>query len=263
MSCSPPKVRRRARRARDGRRGVSRPQVPRHSQHRPVGGGERRPVGVRLVTVHASGGGRCSGLRPLPRPRRRESVRGGRVLAVSVLTRRRPVRYDEAWDARPRCRSAEVVRLARASPSPSGIDGLVCSAMEATAVLHALGVRTRDAHPGIRLSGNEVHAQVGSPLPPRRPRGGHLYRDRSRDHRGARPPDRDGSCTGPARCSVCRARVPDQELSRLRGRRTLSTRCSGATLRAGLKPVTVKVLAEKNRIDRSSRESPQQREADL
>jgi orotidine-5'-phosphate decarboxylase len=53
----------------------------------------------------------------------------------------------------------EVVRLARLAQS-SGIDGLVCSAMEATAVRHALGGGLELLIPGIRLSGNGFDDQV-------------------------------------------------------------------------------------------------------
>jgi orotidine-5'-phosphate decarboxylase len=82
------------------------------------------------------------------------------VLAVSVLTSLDAAALAEAW-GRPATLTvdAEVVRLARLAQS-SGIDGLVCSALEAAAVRTALGGGLELLIPGIRLSGTGSDDQV-------------------------------------------------------------------------------------------------------
>ena len=117
-------------------------------------------LGVRLVTVHASGGrtmlraaaaGASTGAGPGPR---------SRVLAVSVLTSLDAPSLAESWGRSRDVRvEEEVVRLARLAQS-SGVDGLVCSAHEATAVRTALGTGLELLVPGIRLAGNAHDDQV-------------------------------------------------------------------------------------------------------
>ncbi len=117
-------------------------------------------LGVRLVTVHASGG----------RTMLRAAAAGAstsaagrprcRVLAVSVLTSLDAPSLAEAWGRPSSLRiEDEVVRLARLAQS-SGIDGLVCSAHEAAAVRSALGTGLELLVPGIRLAGTAAGDQV-------------------------------------------------------------------------------------------------------
>ena len=117
-------------------------------------------LGVRLVTVHASGGRAM--LRAAAGAAASSAGSGTRcrVLAVSVLTSLDAPGLAEAWG-----RSAslaveeEVVRLARLAQS-SGIDGLVCSALEATAVRRALGGGLELLVPGIRFAGHAADDQI-------------------------------------------------------------------------------------------------------
>ena len=117
-------------------------------------------LGARLVTVHASGGRAM--LRAAAAAAATTAGTGARcrVLAVSVLTSLDAPALAEAWG-----RSAtvqvdqEVVRLARLAQS-SGIDGLVCSAMEAAAVRRALGGGLELLIPGIRLAGSGSDDQI-------------------------------------------------------------------------------------------------------
>ena len=117
-------------------------------------------LGVRLVTVHASGGRAM--LRAAAGAASTSTGPGTRcrVLAVSVLTSLDSPTLAEAWGrSRAVDVSEEVVRLARLSQS-SGIDGIVCSAHEATAVRHALGGGLELLIPGIRLTGSATDDQV-------------------------------------------------------------------------------------------------------
>ena len=122
-------------------------------------------LGVRLVTVHGSGGrtmlrAAAAGVSTNPGGRPR-----CRVLAVSVLTSLDAPSLAEAWGREPSVRvEEEVVRLARLARS-SGIDGLVCSAHEAAAVRTALGPGLELLVPGIRLAGNahDDQARVATP----------------------------------------------------------------------------------------------------
>ena len=88
-------------------------------------------LGVRLVTVHASGG---RAMLRAAAAAAATSARGGercRVLGVSVLTSLDAAAIGEAWGrAGEVAMDEEVVRLARLAQS-SGIDGVVCSALEA------------------------------------------------------------------------------------------------------------------------------------
>ena len=117
-------------------------------------------LGVRLVTVHASGGRAM--LRAAAGAAASSAGAGTRcrVLAVSVLTSLDAPGLAEAWG-----RSAsvqveqEVVRLAGLAQS-SGVDGLVCSALEAAAVRRALGGGLELLVPGIRFAGSAADDQI-------------------------------------------------------------------------------------------------------
>ena len=117
-------------------------------------------LGVRLMTVHASGGRTM--LRAAAAGAATSAGAGlrSRVLAVSVLTSLDAPSLAESWGRAPGVRvEDEVVRLARLAQS-SGIDGLVCSAHEAAAVRSALGPGLELLVPGIRLTGSAHDDQV-------------------------------------------------------------------------------------------------------
>lgn len=117
-------------------------------------------LGVRLVTVHASGG---RAMLRAAAAAAATTARGGdrcRVLGVSVLTSLDAAAIAEAWGRSGEVQmDDEVIRLARLAQS-SGIDGVVCSALEAAAVRSALGRGLDLLVPGIRLSGNAADDQV-------------------------------------------------------------------------------------------------------
>ena len=119
-------------------------------------------MGVRLLTVHASGGramieAAVEGA---------ASVAGGsgpgcEILAVSVLTSMSAAELGESWgrtggdlDVR-----AEVLRLARLARK-AGARGLVCSGAEVRAVRAAHGDSLALLVPGIRFAGDASHDQA-------------------------------------------------------------------------------------------------------
>lgn len=110
-------------------------------------------LGVRLVTVHASGG----------RAMLAAAVEGAGescgVLAVTVLTSLDARALGEAW-GRPIARvEDEVLRLAELARE-TGAHGIVCSGAEAAAVRAAHGSALALLLPGIRLAGGDAHDQV-------------------------------------------------------------------------------------------------------
>jgi orotidine-5'-phosphate decarboxylase len=117
-------------------------------------------LGVRLVTVHVSGGRAMLRAAAAAAATAAGTGERCRVLAVSVLTSLDAPALAEAWGRSGTVQvEEEVVRLARLARS-SGIDGLVCSALEAVAVRQALGPGLDLLIPGIRLSGNGPDDQV-------------------------------------------------------------------------------------------------------
>ena len=115
-------------------------------------------LGVRLLTVHASGG------RTMLEAAQggwmaagRGSSEGG-VLAVTVLTSFDAAALAAAW-GRDRLRvEDEVLRLA-ADAAAAGLHGVVCSGAEAGAVRAAHGAALAPLVPGIRLAGGAAHDQ--------------------------------------------------------------------------------------------------------
>ncbi len=112
-------------------------------------------LGVRLLTVHASGG--AAMLRAA-----QEAASTGmgdcRLLAVTVLTSFDAAGLAEAW-GRDRVEvESEVVRLA-GEAAAAGLHGVVCSGAEAGAVRAAHGHRLALLVPGIRLAGGSSHDQ--------------------------------------------------------------------------------------------------------
>jgi orotidine-5'-phosphate decarboxylase len=111
--------------------------------------------GVRLVTVHASGG----------RAMLEAAVEGaGRhqpcgVVAVTVLTSLTADVLGAAWGRVVPSVSDEVLRLA-AVAADSGAHGIVCSGEEARAVRASFGDRLALVVPGIRLPQGAAHDQA-------------------------------------------------------------------------------------------------------
>ena len=111
--------------------------------------------GVRLVTVHASGG----------RAMLEAAVEGaGRqdpcgVVAVTVLTSLTPDGLGAAWGRRVPAVADEVLRLA-ALAADAGVHGIVCSGEEAPAVRARYGDRLALVVPGVRLAQDPSHDQA-------------------------------------------------------------------------------------------------------
>ncbi|MGH7668676.1 MAG: orotidine-5'-phosphate decarboxylase [Gemmatimonadaceae bacterium] len=115
--------------------------------------------GVRLVTVHASGG------REMLEAAQQSAAAAGagacELLAVTVLTSLDRRGVAAAWG-----RSeadvdidTEVLRLA-AVAADAGLHGVVCSGREAAAVRERFGLRLKTLVPGVRLAGKDAHDQV-------------------------------------------------------------------------------------------------------
>ncbi len=115
-----------------------------------VAGAMRRAaeMGVRLATVHASGGSKMMAA----------AVEGAGpdcgVMAVTVLTSLDNASLSEAWGREDRLDiEREVLRLAELARS-SGVHGIVCSGQEAEAVHNRHGDALKLLVPGIRLPGD-------------------------------------------------------------------------------------------------------------
>ncbi len=111
--------------------------------------------GVRLVTVHASGG----------RAMLEAAVEGAApyqacgIVAVTVLTSLTADTLGASWGRRVPSVSEEVLRLA-AVAADSGAHGVVCSGEEAGAVWSSFGDRLALVVPGIRLPNGASHDQA-------------------------------------------------------------------------------------------------------
>ena len=122
-------------------------------------------IGARLVTVHASGGRAM-----LEAAAEGASVSSSgaaprcKVLAVSVLTSLTGQALAESWGRSDVDVAAEVLRLASLARD-CGVDGLVCSALEARAVRRELGAGFELLVPGIRLSGTSADDQARTATP--------------------------------------------------------------------------------------------------
>jgi orotidine-5'-phosphate decarboxylase len=115
-------------------------------------------LGVRLLTVHASGGRTM--LDAAQAAWRGSSERGweGGVLAVTVLTSFDAAGLGAAWGRDGVDVEREVVRLA-GDADTAGLHGIVCSGAEAVAVRRAHGDTLALLVPGIRLNGGAAHDQ--------------------------------------------------------------------------------------------------------
>lgn len=111
-------------------------------------------LGVWMVNVHASGGPRMLAAA-------REALEGLErrplLIAVTVLTSMGPEELGAIGiDTGP---EQQVLRLARLT-AEAGLDGVVCSALEAPALRRELGPDFRLVTPGIRPAGGEVGDQT-------------------------------------------------------------------------------------------------------
>jgi orotidine-5'-phosphate decarboxylase len=104
-------------------------------------------MGVRLATVHASGG-----LKMMQAAVEAAGADCG-VLAVTVLTSLDDAQLGEAWGRDRVDVENEVLRLAELARS-AGCHGIVCSGQEAEAVYKRHGSALRLLVPGIRLPGD-------------------------------------------------------------------------------------------------------------
>ncbi len=119
-----------------------------------VAGAMRRvaDMGVRLTTVHASGGSKMmSAAVDAAGP-------DCGVLAVTILTSLDDATLGEAWGRERVDVENEVLRLAELSRS-SGVHGIVCSGHEAEAVHSRHGSALKLLVPGIRLPGDDAGDQ--------------------------------------------------------------------------------------------------------
>jgi orotidine-5'-phosphate decarboxylase len=121
---------------------------------------EAAQLGVAMVNVHASGGRKMmEAAREGAEEGARTLGRGARplVLAVTVLTSLGPEDLADMGTAG--TPEEVVVRLARLAHK-AGLDGVVASPQEISAIRHALGPDFVIVTPGIRPAGAEVNDQV-------------------------------------------------------------------------------------------------------
>lgn len=115
-------------------------------------------LGVRLLTVHASGG--AAMLRAAQEAADAAAASGARcqLLAVTILTSFDAVALANTWGREVVDVERAVVRLA-GDAAAAGLHGVVCSGAEAAAVRAAYGDRVALLVPGIRLAGDSSHDQ--------------------------------------------------------------------------------------------------------
>lgn len=122
-----------------------------------VRGAVRRAValGVRLLTVHASGG------RPMMEAAAaavRDANSECRILAVTVLTSMDADGLSSVWGRPLNDVEPEVLRLARLAHD-AGVHGIVCGGHEAAAVRATFGDAFSTLVPGVRLPGSDKQDQ--------------------------------------------------------------------------------------------------------
>jgi orotidine-5'-phosphate decarboxylase len=149
-------------------------------------------LGVRLVTVHASGGRAMldaaqSAWRGSAGSAQRGVSGGDGVLAVTVLTSLAPAALAAAWGRDRVELEREVVRLA-GDAADAGVHGVVCSGGEAALVRAAYRDRLALLVPGIRLAGGEAHDQRRVMTPGAAQRAGARYLVLGRAVTGAADP---------------------------------------------------------------------------
>jgi orotidine-5'-phosphate decarboxylase len=112
-------------------------------------------LGVRLLTVHASGG---RTMLEAAVAGARESAADCQILAVTVLTSLDAASLSNAWGRPVQEVETEVMRLASLAVD-SGVHGIVCGGQEAGAVKARFGDSLATLVPGIRLAGADRQDQ--------------------------------------------------------------------------------------------------------
>lgn len=115
-------------------------------------------LGVRLLTVHASGGS------DMLRAAVDGAGEGCGVLGVTVLTSMDAAALGAAWGKDDVLVNQEVLRLA-GLVAAAGAHGIVCSGREAGEVHATFGDRLALLVPGIRLAGGDAHDQARTSTP--------------------------------------------------------------------------------------------------
>jgi orotidine-5'-phosphate decarboxylase len=111
--------------------------------------------GIRLVTVHASGGRAM--LEAAVDGASRHQACG--VVAVTILTSLTGETLEAVWGRPVPAVADDVMRLA-ALAADAGIHGIVCAGEEAAAVRARYGERLALVVPGVRLAGGPAHDQA-------------------------------------------------------------------------------------------------------
>ncbi|MEK7402827.1 MAG: orotidine-5'-phosphate decarboxylase [Gemmatimonadota bacterium] len=112
-------------------------------------------LGVRLVTVHASGGSAMLGAAVAGA---REAAGSCEILAVTVLTSLDADTLGSSWGRRISDMEAEVLRLAGLA-SAEGLHGVVCSGRESAAIIRQYP-DLATLVPGVRLAGGATQDQA-------------------------------------------------------------------------------------------------------
>ncbi|HWE42640.1 MAG TPA: orotidine-5'-phosphate decarboxylase [Gemmatimonadaceae bacterium] len=115
-------------------------------------------LGVRLLTVHASGGAE------MVRAAVEGAGAGCGVLGVTVLTSLDSAALGSAWGRDELRVDDEVLRLAGLAAA-AGAHGVVCSGREAAQLHAAFGAGLALLIPGIRLAGGDAHDQARTSTP--------------------------------------------------------------------------------------------------
>jgi len=125
--------------------------------------GSAAELGVRIVTIHASGGG------AMIRAAVESAGEGCELFAVTLLTSLDAPSASAIWGRDSIKVGAEVVRLATMARD-AGAGGVVASGSEVEAIRGALGPAFRVLVPGVRLSGSGAgdQARVVTPAEARR-----------------------------------------------------------------------------------------------
>jgi orotidine-5'-phosphate decarboxylase len=121
-------------------------------------------LGARLLTIHASGGramldAAVAGAREGGTRATAGTADGCELLAVTVLTSLDAGQLARAWGREVGTIEAEVLRLAQLA-AESGVDGIVCSGQEASAVRSRFGDQLAILVPGVRLAGGARQDQA-------------------------------------------------------------------------------------------------------
>jgi orotidine-5'-phosphate decarboxylase len=127
-------------------------------------------LGVRLVTVHGSGG---SAMLAAAVTGAHEAAASCEVLAVTILTSLDAAALSESWGHKVADVEAEVLRLAGLATA-AGVHGIVCSGKESAAVT-AKYPQLATLVPGVRLAGGATQDQARVVTPSEAAKAGARY----------------------------------------------------------------------------------------